>query len=376
MRGAVDCLPVGDLERKLALGRPLRVKFGVDPTAPDIHLGHTVPLLKLREFQDQGHTVVLIIGDWTARVGDPSGRSATRPLIDPEAVEHNAATYADQAFRILDPERTEVRRNGEWFAQMGLSEVFRLAGSATVNQILHRKDFAERLKRQQPVSMLEMLYPLMQAYDSVRVGSDVEIGGTDQLFNLMMARDLQGQFGAADSQSVLTMPLLVGVDGAAKMSKSLGNQIGVTDAPEEQFGRVMRLPDEAMPSWFEILAPDVAMPPDPLHAKRELARLIVARSHGQPAATEAQSKFDHTVSRGEVPEDAPSLVMAERRGEVHLPALITEHLGVASRNEARRLIGSGAVSVDGRRLTDLDVPAADLIGGTLRVGRRRYLRIA
>ncbi|WP_246551667.1 tyrosine--tRNA ligase [Miltoncostaea oceani] len=372
----MDCLPVGDLERKLALGRPLRVKFGVDPTAPDIHLGHTVPLLKLREFQDQGHTVVLIIGDWTARVGDPSGRSATRPLIDPEAVEHNAATYADQAFRILDPERTEVRRNGEWFAQMGLSEVFRLAGSATVNQILHRKDFAERLKRQQPVSMLEMLYPLMQAYDSVRVGSDVEIGGTDQLFNLMMARDLQGQFGAADSQSVLTMPLLVGVDGAAKMSKSLGNQIGVTDAPEEQFGRVMRLPDEAMPSWFEILAPDVAMPPDPLHAKRELARLIVARSHGQPAATEAQSKFDHTVSRGEVPEDAPSLVMAERRGEVHLPALITEHLGVASRNEARRLIGSGAVSVDGRRLTDLDVPAADLIGGTLRVGRRRYLRIA
>ncbi len=244
---AVDVVPPGGLEEKLRLGRPLRVKLGVDPTAPDIHLGHAVVLGKLREFQDAGHLAVLVIGDWTARVGDPSGRTSTRPMLSADEIEQNAATYREQAFRILDPDRTETRANGEWFSRMGLEEVFRLAGSATVNQLLRRNDFAERMGDDRPVSVLELLYPLMQAYDSVELRADVELGGTDQLFNLMLAREIQAAYGQPP-QVAMTMPILPGLDGVRKMSKSLANHVGVADPPEEQFGRTMSIRTTPWPS--------------------------------------------------------------------------------------------------------------------------------
>ena len=276
---AVDVVPPGGLEEKLALGRPLRVKLGVDPTAPDIHLGHAVVLGKLREFQDAGHLAVLVIGDWTARVGDPSGRTSTRPMLSGEQIDANAATYREQAFRILDPERTEIRSNGEWFAGMGLEDVFRLAGRATVNQLLRRNDFAERMADDRPVSVLELLYPLMQAYDSVELRADVELGGTDQLFNLMLAREIQSAYGQAP-QVVMTMPLLAGVDGERKMSKSLGNHIGVADPPEEQFGRTMSMPDAALAEWYRLLAP--GEPPPGGHPADDKRRLGAPRGRPLP----------------------------------------------------------------------------------------------
>lgn len=281
---SVDCLPDGGLAAKLALGRPLRVKLGVDPTAPDIHLGHSVVLGKLREFQDAGHTAVLIIGDWTARVGDPSGRTSTRPMLSEEEIAANARSYREQAFSILDPDRTEIRSNGEWFAGMGLEDIFRLAGSATVNQLLRRNDFATRFADDRPISVLELMYPLMQAYDSVMVEADIELGGTDQLFNLMLGRDTQVAFGVAP-QVVMTMAILPGTDGQQKMSKSLGNHIGLTEAPEEQYGRTMSLPDEAMAEWYRLLAPTEPPPGGhPAADKRRLAALIADRFHGRGRA--------------------------------------------------------------------------------------------
>jgi tyrosyl-tRNA synthetase len=370
---AVDCLPPGELERKLALGRPLRVKFGVDPTAPDIHLGHTVPLVKLREFQDAGHLAVLIIGDWTARVGDPSGRSSTRPMLGPEEIERNAATYREQAFQILDPARTEIRPNGEWFARVGLEDVFQLAGSATINQILRRNDFAARMEADRPVSVLELLYPLMQAYDSVMVEADVELGGTDQLFNLMLAREIQSAYGQAP-QVVMTMPILSGVDGVQKMSKSLGNQVGVADPPEEQFGRTMSIPDTALAEWYRLLAP--AEPPPgghPNEEKRRLARLVADRFHGPGAGARAEEHFNRTVRDRRAPEEMPTLEVAP--GTVHLPALLVDGLGVASRSEARRLIAGGGVSLDGVATAELDLPAESLDGRVIRAGKRRFARL-
>ncbi|MFP5451504.1 MAG: tyrosine--tRNA ligase [Thermoleophilia bacterium] len=370
----VDCLPEGGLAAKLKQGRPLRVKLGVDPTAPDIHLGHSVVLGKLREFQDAGHTAVLIIGDWTARVGDPSGRSSTRPVLAAEDIERNARSYREQAFRILDPARTEIRPNGEWFAAMGLAEVFRLAASATVNQLLRRNDFATRFGEDRPISVLELLYPLMQAYDSVMVRADVELGGTDQLFNLMLGREIQSAYGI-DPQVVMTVPILPGVDGVQKMSKSLGNHVGLADAPEEQFGRVMSIPDEAMAEWYRLLAP-AAPPPTghPAEEKRRLARLIVDRFHGAGAGSAAEEHFNRVVRDREAPDDVPTVCVAP--GAIHLPALLVDHLGVASRGEARRLIAGGAVRVDDEPLTDLDIDAATLDGRVLRAGKRRFARIA
>jgi tyrosyl-tRNA synthetase len=370
---AVDCLPPGELARRLASGRPLRVKLGVDPTAPDIHLGHTVVLGKLREFQDAGHLAVLIIGDWTARVGDPSGRLSTRPMLGADEIARNAVTYREQAFRILDPRRTEIRSNGEWFAGMGLEEVFRLAGAATVNQLLRRNDFAERMGQDRPVSVLELLYPLMQAYDSVQVRADVELGGTDQLFNLMLGREVQAAFGAP-SQVVMTMPILPGLDGVQKMSKSLGNHIGVDDPPEEQFGRTMRIPDTLLAEWYRLLAPDEPSPgAHPAEDKRRLARLIVDRFHGPGAGSRAEEHFDRVVRDRRPPEEVP--VLRIPAGTVHLPALLADRLGIASRSEARRLIGGGAVSVDGRPVAELDVDAAQLDGRVIRAGKRRFARV-
>jgi len=371
---AVDCLPPGELERKLALERPLRVKLGVDPTAPDIHLGHSVVLGKLREFQDAGHRAVLIIGDWTARVGDPSGRTSTRPMLSAAEIDANAATYRDQAFRILDPARTEVRSNGEWFADMGLAPLFRLAATTTVNQLLRRNDFAERMEADQPVSVLELLYPLMQAYDSVAVRADVELGGTDQLFNLLLGRTVQEAYGQ-DPQVAMTMPILPGTDGVRRMSKSLGNYIGVAEDPDEQFGKAMRVPDEAMGEWMRLLFPAEPGPDGhPGEEKRRLARLIADRFHGAGAGAAAEERFNRVFRERLAPEEMA--VVEVPPGPVHLPALLVDGLGVASRSEARRLIEQGGVTLDGEPVSGLDLVASDLDGRVLRAGRRRFARVS
>ncbi len=309
-RNAVDALPQGELERQLAKGRPLRVKLGVDPTTPDIHLGHTVVLRKLREFQDLGHTVVLIVGDYTARVGDPSGRSATRPQVDSAEIDRNAETYEKQAYRVLDPERTEVRRNGEWL-DMPMEDLFRLARTSTVAQLLERDDFAKRYAGGEPISILELLYPLMQGYDSVAIRADVELGGTDQSFNLLLAREIQKAYGV-EPQSMLTTPILPGIDGVQKMSKSLDNYVGVDDPPEEMFGKLMRVPDSAMPTYYELLL-DETPQADPRDAKRHMAHALTARYHGEEAADAAQDRFDTVHVRHELPDDIEEF--AVQRGQ-------------------------------------------------------------
>jgi tyrosyl-tRNA synthetase len=374
-RNAVDALPQGELERQLAKGRPLRVKLGVDPTTPDIHLGHTVVLRKLREFQDLGHTVVLIVGDYTARVGDPSGRSATRPQVDPAEVDRNAETYERQAFKVLDPDRTEVRRNGEWL-DMPMEDLFRLARTSTVAQLLERDDFQKRYAAGEPISILELLYPLMQGYDSVAIKSDVELGGTDQSFNLLLAREIQKAHGV-EPQSMLTMPILPGIDGVQKMSKSLGNYVGVDEPPEEMFGKLMRVPDEVMPVYYDLLLDD---PLDeslsPRDAKRAMARALTARYHGDAAARAAEERFDTLHVRRELPDEIEEFAFSADNGEVHIPALLAEAFGL-SRSEGRRLLAQGGVKLDGTELDDsrLDVPADDLDGVVLQVGKRRFKRL-
>ncbi len=371
---AVDVVPPDGLAAKLALGRPLRVKLGVDPTAPDIHLGHTVALQKLREFQDAGHVAVLIIGDWTARVGDPSGRSSTRPMLSAEEIDANAATYREQAFHILDSERTEVRPNGEWFATMGLEPLFRLAATTTVNQLLRREDFHARMSEKRPISVLELLYPLMQAYDSVAVQADIELGGTDQLFNLMLGREVQQAYGAAP-QVAVTMPILPGTDGVARMSKSSGNYIGVAEPPDEQFGKIMSIPDEAMSTFYELLFPLEPGPAGhPNAEKRRLGRLVAERFHGPGAGSAAEAAFDRVFKAHGTPDDVP--VVTVPAGPVHVPAVLVDHMGVASRGEARRLIAQGGVSVDGQRLDELDVSSELLDGRVVRAGKRRFVRIS
>jgi tyrosyl-tRNA synthetase len=373
LRNVVDALPEGGLERKLAEGRPLRVKLGIDPTAADIHLGHVVVLQKLREFQDAGHDVVLIIGDYTARVGDPSGRSSERPVLTPEEIDANAETYQRQAFAVLDPERTEVRQNGEWL-DMPAEELFRLARVATVAQILERDDFAKRYSSQAPISILELLYPLLQGYDSVAIHADVELGGTDQKFNLLLARDIQGAYGEP-AQVAITMPILPGIDGVKRMSKSEGNYVGVAEAPEEQFGKLMRVPDEAMPTYYELLLGGGFDPARPaVESKRALARSIVARFHGDEAAGQAEAHFNRLHVERSLPVDVEEAELPP--GDlVHLPALLREHFGMSS-SEARRLLAGGGVRLDGEQLegSDLDVPAERLDGAVLQVGKRRHKR--
>jgi tyrosyl-tRNA synthetase len=375
LRNVVDALPEGELQRKLEPGRELRVKLGIDPTAPDIHLGHTVVLRKLREFQDAGHRVVLIIGDYTARVGDPSGRSALRPELPPEEIDANAETYQEQAFRILDPARTEVRRNSEWL-DMPMEELFRLARTSTVAQLLERDDFANRYSAGRPISILELLYPLMQGYDSVAVRSDVELGGTDQKFNLLLAREIQKAYGLPEQQVAITMPILPGIDGNARMAKSAGNYVGVAEPPEEIFGKLMRVPDEAMPAYYELLLDEPFDPSRPaVDSKRALARAIVERYHGAEAAAEAEEHFNRLHVEHEVPEEVEEAILPAGDGTVHLPALISEHFGV-SRSEARRLLGQGGVKLGGEVLSeaDLDLPAERLDGAVLQLGKRRFMR--
>lgn len=376
-RNVADALPAGALAQQLAhareRARPLRAKLGLDPTAPDIHLGHTVVLQKLRELQDLGHHVVLLIGDMTARVGDPSGRDTTRPALDDAAIDANAATYQDQAFKILDPARVEVVRNSEWL-DMPVTQLFGLLRTATVAQLLERDDFAKRFAAHRPISLLELLYPMMQAYDSVAVRADLELGGTDQKFNLLLGRDIQRAYGQA-MQSVLTMPILPGLDGERKMSKSLGNHVGVREAPAEMYGKLLSLPDAVMPQYFDLLlggAPPAGLGPRDL--KHALAHAIVKRFHEASAADRAAAEFQRVFVDRALPDDVPEIAVAA--GDVHLPALLASAFG-ESRSAARRLLAQGAVRCEGDVLPGepLDVPAGELDGKVLQLGKRRFARV-
>ena len=396
--GAVDLIPREGLEEKLAEGRPLRVKLGVDPSRPDLTLGHAVVLRTLRRFQDAGHVAVLIVGDFTGRIGDPSGRSETRPMLSEEEIEHNARTYLDQAGKVIDVGAAELRRNSEWLAGLDMAEVIRLASTATVAQMLERDDFRERYRGGRPISVVELLYPLLQGYDSVAVRADVELGGTDQTFNLLMGREVQDAYGQP-RQVVFTLPLLEGTDGVRKMSKSLDNYVGLTEPPDDMFGKLMRIPDHLIPKFLR-LATDV----DPgeidrvergledgsvraVDAKRRMARAVVELYHGAGSGAEAETAFDrvHRERRlpDEVPDvDVPTAVFGPEDGawSVSVPALL-EALGLAaSRSEARRLLAQGGVRRDGETVGEETIrvektPPGELAGTVWQVGRRRFARV-
>jgi tyrosyl-tRNA synthetase len=395
-RGAIDVLPEGELEQRLAAarreGRPLRIKLGADPSAPDLHLGHTVVLTKLRDFQDLGHTVVFLIGDFTARIGDPSGRSETRRPLDPATVQANASTYAEQVFKILDPARTEVRFNSEWMASIAADEFVRLCGHYTVARILERDDFNKRLRDGRPIGIHEFLYPLIQGYDSVALRADVEVGGADQRFNLLVGREIQKAYGMAP-QVVMTLPLLEGTDGVQKMSKSLGNYVGVTEPADEIFGKIMSISDQLMLRWYDVLereeAPVVRADLEagrlhPREAKARLAEAQVERFHGSSSAQGARRRFDERFGRGGLPAE---MVQEERRAgpmpsEIALPSFLTESGLTRSNSDARRLIAQGAVRVNGdiirtdRYHTKVSDGGADSSAELLvQVGKRRARRI-
>jgi tyrosyl-tRNA synthetase len=372
-RNAVDVLPAGALEEKLKLGRPLRVKLGIDVTAPQITLGNGIPLQRMRAFQDEGHTGVLIVGDYTARIGDPSGRSAERPVLAPEEIDRMAARFFESAYTILDQDRTEVRFNGEWLRELDFAAVLALTRTTTVARILERDDFANRFAAKEPISVSELLYPLMQAYDSVAIDADVELGGTDQLYNLLTGRDVMEAYGL-DPQVVLTTPLINSWDGA-KMSGSRGNYIGLLEAPAEQFGKAMRFPDELLHDLYRLVLEQPLPEGDPMDAKLELARFIVRRSHGEDAAREAEAHFTRVVRRGEAPDDVPEVALPEG-DPLHLPKLLADYLGVGSTSEARRLIAQGGVKLNGEPVAELDLPRERLEGALLQAGKRRFARFA
>jgi tyrosyl-tRNA synthetase len=372
-RNAVDVLPAGELERKLALGRPLRVKLGIDVTSPDIHVGRAIPLQRMRAFQDEGHTGVLIIGDYTTRIGDPSGRSAERPVLSDDEIDANAQTYLDQAKVILDPERTEVRYNGEWLSKLTYADVVRLGRTLTVARLLERDDFAKRMAAQAPISVSELLYPLMQAYDSVAVEADVELGGTDQLYNLLAGRDVMEAYGL-EPQVVLTTPLLLSWDGK-KMSSSEGNNIPLTMEAEDQFGRTMRIPDELLPEWYRLVMQQDSTPRDPLDAKLELARFIVRRSWGEEAARRAEHHFTRVVREGRPPEEAEIPEVAVDGGNVYLPELLRAQFG-HSNSHWRRVIEQGGVKIDGEPAREIELPAERLRGSLIQAGKRQFIRVS
>jgi tyrosyl-tRNA synthetase len=370
-RNAVHVLPEGGLEAKLALGRPLRVKLGIDPTGPDIHVGFAVVLRRLAAFQREGHVAVLIVGDYTARIGDPSGRSKERQVLPDEVLDRNAQLFAEQAYRILDRERTEIRFNGEWLGALDYAELVRLTRTGTVAQLLERDDFGKRFRNTEAISVSELLYPFAQGYDSVAVEADVEVGGTDQLYNLLMGRDVMTSYGQ-EPQSVITYELLVGTDGVDKMSKSQGNYVGIDDAPEEQFGKVMSIPDSALDQWWRLCldaeAPDV----EPMDSKLALAGGIVELYHGADAADAAERHFTRVVREGGSPEDVPETELPAG-DPVHLPALLAERFGLST-SDARRLIAQGGVKVDGEAVSELDLPRARLVGALVQAGKRRFVR--
>jgi tyrosyl-tRNA synthetase len=371
-RNAVDVLPAGALEQKLALGRPLRVKLGIDVTSPDIHVGRGIPLQRMRAFQDEGHTGVLIVGDYTTRIGDPSGRSAERPILSDAEIDENAQRYLEQAMVILDPARTEVRYNGEWLSKLSYADVVRLARTITVARILERDDFAKRYAAKEPISVSELLYPLMQAYDSVAVEADVELGGTDQLYNLLAGREVMEHYGLAP-QVVLTTPLLLSWDGE-KMSSSIGNNIPLLAPPEEMFGRTMRIPDALLEEWWRLVAEQPLPEGDPLEAKLALARWIVARSHGEEAARRAEEHFTRVVREGQAPDEVPEVELPPD-DPVHLPGVLHSHFSMST-SEGRRLIAQGGVRLNGEVVEEIDLPRARLAGGLLQAGKRRFLRFA
>jgi tyrosyl-tRNA synthetase len=385
--GIADLVPAADMKRKLDENRPLRIKLGVDPTAPDLHLGHAVPLRKLRQFQDLGHTVVLIIGDFTALIGDPSGRNSTRPPLTREQIDSNAQTYVDQAFKILDPDKTELRRNSDWLAALGFAELLKLTSQFTVARILERDDFSKRYESQQSISLHEFLYPVAQAYDSVAVEADVELGGTDQLFNLLAGRELMEKQGMKP-QVALTLPLLEGTDGVQKMSKSYGNYVGLTDAADEMFGKVMSIPDELMPKYFRLCT---SVPVDEVEAiesalaagtehpnqvKRRLGREIVTLYHDAEAAHAAEESFDRVFKEHKAPIDIPD-VEVELEDEIYVPRLLQQLGLAASAGEGRRLIDQGGVKVDGTPLESAlyTCARARVEGAVVQVGKRRFARV-
>ena len=381
-RGAQEIIPLDELKQKLESGRQLIVKLGMDPTAPDIHLGHTVILNKLRTFQNLGHKVILIIGDFTASVGDPSGKNATRPQLSREQIMANAQTYADQAFKVLDKEKTEIRYNSEWLSKLGAEGTIRLASKLTVARMLEREDFTKRYQSGQPIAIHEFLYPLFQGYDSVALKADIELGGTDQKFNLLMGRELQKDAGL-EPQCVLMMPLLVGLDGVKKMSKSANNYIGVHDAPQDMFGKIMSLSDDLMWSYYDLLSfrplteieelkrKCAAGEMNPRDVKLELGREIVARYHGQAAGDEAVQGFINQFAKGALPEDIEEFTFEQGIG---LPNMLKEAGLVASTSEAMRMIKQNAVKCEGEVITD---PKAEVTVGTkvYQVGKRRFARI-
>jgi tyrosyl-tRNA synthetase len=385
VRGAVNVEIEAHLRQKLDSGRELRVKLGIDPSSPDIHLGHTVVLGKLRDFQELGHQAVLIIGDFTARIGDPSGQSATRRRLTEEEVEANAATYLEQVFKVLDRDLTEVRRQSEWYGDLDLAGVLRLASKATLAQITTRDDFRKRIDTGSPIGLHELMYPLMQGYDSVAIKSDVELGGTDQLFNLMFGRDLQRESGQ-EPQDVVTMPLLEGLDGVKKMSKSLDNYVGVTDGPADMFGKLMSLPDELITRYMRLAA---GLPEDevvrheqamteganPRDAKVALARAIVTRFHGDGAADDAEAAFASQFKQGVTPATMPEVPASrfEERGSV--AAALAESGLAKSLSDARRLISQGGVKVDGTPVTDVNYKFDPAPGSVLQVGKRHFARV-
>jgi tyrosyl-tRNA synthetase len=384
LRYADRVVPEAELAEKLQLGRPLRVKLGLDPTAPAVTLGWAVVLRKLRQFQEMGHTAVLIVGDFTAQVGDPSDRDETRKRLTAEQVNHYAEDVLRQFGHVLLDENLEIRRNSEWLAAMDMGELLELTSAATVAQMMERQDFAKRYAEGTPISVMEFLYPLFQGYDSVAVEADIELGGSDQLWNLMMGRVVQERYGM-EPQVALTMPILVGIDGVRRMGQSLGNYIGVEEEPSEMFGKTMSLPDEAMEHWFQLA---VDFDPDrvnqvmgdvasgsmhPNLAKRLLARSVVALYHGDAAAAAAETQFDQIFKHGGVPKEIDSFPVPA--GEtVNLPALIRDAFG-GSGSDARRLLQQGAVRVNGDQITDQEVDRERLVGQVLQVGKRKFIRL-
>ena len=380
-RGALEILPAGSLEAKLKLaqkeGRPLRVKAGFDPTAPDLHLGHTVLIEKLRQFQHCGHQVVFLIGDFTGTIGDPTGKNETRPPLTHDEVLLNAETYKEQVFKILDPKQTEVRFNSEWLGNLTAADLIRIAGKATVARMLERDDFEKRYKGGQSIAIHEFLYPLIQGYDSVALDADVELGGNDQKFNLLMGRQLQQAYGKA-AQVILTMPLLEGLDGGNKMSKSMNNYVGVAEPGKEQFGKLMSISDDLMLKYYELLT-DIDLEGikamHPMEAKKQLAATIVERFHGKGAGAEARAGFEAQFARNETPEDVPEATMAAEDGGLWIVHALTESGLTASNGEAMRMIKQNALSIDGEKMSDKDFRLA--VGGPylIKLGKRKFIRL-
>src|SRR5216117_2163901 len=374
-RNAVSVLPEGGLEAKLKLGLPLRVKFGIDVTAPDVTLGNGIPLQRMRAFEDEGHTGVLIVGDYTTRIGDPSGRKTERPIIPPEVIDANAQRYFEHASTIIDPERTEVRFNGEWLGALDFAEILRLTRTTTVARLLERDDFAKRMAAQAPISISELLYPLMQAYDWVAIEADVELGGTDQLYNLLAGRDVMEAYGL-DPQVALTTPLLLGTDGE-KMSASRNNYIGLSEPPEEQFGKAMRISDETLPEYYRLVMESDLDPAtlEPMEAKLELARFIVRRSHGEEGVRRGENHFTRVVREGRAPDEAEIPTASVDGGSVYLPQLLSDQFG-QSNSHWRRVIEQGGVRIDGEPVRELELPAERLAGSVIQAGKRQFLKVS